>query len=205
MLRRLTLFALVCSSLWSFSASQGQTLDATLSGCAQCHGPTGISQLPETPHLDRQLAGAIEEAMLAYSEARRQTAVPLHKQVPRELVSGVAAFYSGQKSGMRPAQNVDALKVAQGEAVYNRHCYKCHDDAGRESDNEAPLLAGQNLDYLLKQVMAYKDGSRKQPAMMERASRGVSEEDWIATAHFFAAQDAVGPAIGKKKRRRSGQ
>jgi sulfide dehydrogenase cytochrome subunit len=202
--RILWVFTLLLAWIGMVSAAHSQTLEATLSGCGLCHGPAGIAQTPDTPHLDKQLRGVIEEAMVAYSESRRITSVPEHRQVRLDLFSGIADFYGSQTGGKRPPQAVDAIKVAQGEVVYNRRCSKCHDDAGRESDNDAPLLAGQNLEYLIKQVASYRDGSRKQPGMMERASRGLSEEEWIATAHFFASQDSVAPAIEKKKRRRAG-
>lgn len=204
MARILWVFTFFLGCLCVVSTAHSQTLDATLIGCAQCHGPVGIGRTPDTPHLDRQIQSVVWEAMSAYSESRRVTSVSEHKQVRPELFSGIADFYSSQNAGTRPPQPVDKIKVSEGEVVYNRRCSKCHGDSGRESDNDASLLAGQSLDYLTKQAMAYKDGLRKQPAMMERATRGMSEDEWISVAHFFAAQDPVAPAIEKKKRRRAG-
>ena len=203
MVRELIIFAIIGVGL-GFVPVQSQTLESTLNGCVQCHGPVGVSQIAAIPHLDRQLPAAIEEAMAAYAEARRATSISQHKELPRELFAAVANFYSVQKNGSRPRQIVDTAKVEQGEIVYSRKCAKCHDDSGRESDNDAPLLAGQNLEYLVKEVLAFKDGSRKQPSMMERSYRGLSEEELVAVAHYFASQDPVSPVEAKKKRRRSG-
>jgi cytochrome c553 len=78
----------------------------------------------------------------------------------------------------------------------------CHIDNGRGSDKDAPLLAGQELTFLIQQTLAFKSGVRKFPFMMDDAYRGLTADELSATAHFFAAQDANAPPPGKKKWRR---
>ncbi len=45
-------------------------------------------------------------------------------------------------------------------------CAACHGVTGKASVPIYPHLAGQNEAYLLKQMKAFKDGSRQEPAMI---------------------------------------
>jgi sulfide dehydrogenase cytochrome subunit len=200
---RKTVRLAVCVAFLGLQTGYAQTLDSVLQGCAQCHGPTGISQTPGTPHLEHQLTEALEEALNAYAQARRSTKIREHKEVPEGLRPAIAKFYNAQKSNAWPPQTVDAARVAQGEPIYSARCAKCHDDSGRESANDASLLAGQDLEYLIGQTKAFKSGGRPQPSMMDRAYKDLSDADLEAVAHYFASQDAAQPGTGKKKRRRN--
>ncbi|AGM46105.1 cytochrome c-552 [Aeromonas hydrophila ML09-119] len=45
-------------------------------------------------------------------------------------------------------------------------CAACHGVEGRALIPNYPHLAGQNAAYLVKQLKAFKDGSRKEPLMV---------------------------------------
>ena len=91
--------------------------------------------------------------------------------------------------------------VEKGRTIYDNRCADCHVGSGRDSDGESPLLAGQDLNFLVTQTIAYKSGARKFPFMMDRAYRGLTDEELTSVAHYFAAQDLNTPPLtGKKKR-----
>ena len=79
--------------------------------------------------------------------------------------------------------------MAKGEALYKRRCADCHPNNGRESKRDAPLLAAQNLDYLMEQKRAFVSGKRQFVFLMDDAFRGLSLADLDSVAHFFASQE----------------
>lgn len=83
-------------------AAKGQKLH-TNSGCAGCHGPTGVSMMPNAPRLAGQYAGFLEEAMKDYKDASKP--IPPGAMVMRSMlaamsdedIAALAAFYASQK------------------------------------------------------------------------------------------------------------
>ncbi len=67
-------------------------------------------------------------------------------------------------------------------------CANCHGTEGRTTDGSSvPSLAGMPKDYMLKQIKAFKDGSR--PAtVMHQLSKGLTEQQVETVATYFAAQ-----------------
>jgi sulfide dehydrogenase cytochrome subunit len=176
---------------------------AALQACTDCHGANGVAAKAGTPHLNGQLQEFLAQAMSRFSSGRRSTAVPQHKALAPADVDAVAAFYASQKAAARPSQKIDAAVSARGERVYNERCADCHVDAGRDSDKDAPLLAGQEKEFLVAQTLLFKTGARKFPFKMDDAYRGLSDDDLKAVAEYFAAQSPVAAeAPGKKKHRR---
>lgn len=170
--------------------------------CGACHGSGGVAAQAQTPHLNGQLAGYLADAMAAFLAGKRVTAVAAHKTLPAEQIEAVAQHYAGQADTARPRQELDAALVSRGEAVYERRCFDCHLDGGRDSKDGAALLAGQNRDFLAAQTRLFQSGARKFPYMMDGAYRGLSDEELAAVTNYFAAQEPAPPAGQKKKRRR---
>lgn len=152
------------------------------------------------PHLNGQPEHLLVEMMNAYREGRRPPKVHIHREIRAVNVEPIAAHYARQKA-QRPRQAVKPELVAQGEALYWKHCADCHMDNGRGSDKDAPLTAAQNLDYLISQARAFKSGARALPATTDRTFRELSEDDLVAISHFFAAQDQQAPKEGRRRRR----
>ena len=67
-------------------------------------------------------------------------------------------------------------------------CANCHGSEGRTVENSAvPALAGLPRDYLIQQMQAYKDGSRK-ATVMHQISKGFSDAQIASFADYFSAQ-----------------
>jgi cytochrome subunit of sulfide dehydrogenase len=181
----------------------GQGLDTVLQGCSQCHGSNGVSEQAQVAHLNGQLPEIFTDTMAAYANGSRPTAVAAHKQLPQERYLEVAKFYAAQKSSPRPRPVTDATRVEKGAQIYESRCVNCHVDSGRDSDGEAPLLAAQNLDFLISQTLAFKSGVRKLPFMMDRAYKDLTDDELVSLAHFFASQDMLASSASKKKRKRA--
>lgn len=77
-------------------------------------------------------------------------------------------------------------------------CFTCHGTDGRSVGGVPPSLAGQNRDYLLKQLQEFRDGKR--PAtVMHQYAKGYTDEQLHLIAGYFAAiipgQAASAPVV----------
>lgn len=66
-------------------------------------------------------------------------------------------------------------------------CTSCHGDQGNSMVSTFPKLAQQHPSYLIKQLRAFKDGSRKDP-MMSAMAAGLSDADIADIAAYYAEQ-----------------
>lgn len=175
--------------------------DKLLKGCADCHGMNGVAVKPDVPHLDTQKPVYLSDSLKAFVNGSRPTAVADHAKLNDEQIAALSAHYAGQPVA-RPKGEADAALFAAGETVYHNRCADCHFENGRAADKDAPLMAAQNLNYLLAQTLAFRKGTRKFPFMMDDAYRGLSESDLTAVVHFFHGQDPALPPETRKRRRR---
>lgn len=179
-----------CALVSHAASGASLAVDVLTKPCAECHGSTGVSAAAKTPHLNGQLAGYLEEDIAALAKGGRVSAIPNH--VPSTWtgaeIAAVAKFYAASKAP-RPVQVTDPQSETKGQAIYQKHCAECHPDNGRQSDHDAPLMAGQNLEYIMEQTRLFVSGKRKFAFMMGDAFRGLSQTDLDAVAHFFASQN----------------
>ena len=73
-------------------------------------------------------------------------------------------------------------------------CTACHGPEGNSSTALWPNIAGQNAPYILAQLMAFKDGSRKDPLMSSQAML-LSAEDMANLAVYFESLPAAAQAV----------
>jgi sulfide dehydrogenase cytochrome subunit len=183
------------------SAIAADSPPPSVAPCIECHGVAGVAAKPGVPHIDGQHAQYMQDSLRAFAKDSRMSSTAAHKGLSRDALNEVVAHYAGQKV-TRPHPATDPALVARGETIYNNRCADCHMDNGRESDKDAPIMAGQDPDYLARQALLYRKGDRRFPTMMDDAYRGLSEADLKAVAHFFAAQDPVAAPSGAKGKRR---
>ena len=79
---------------------------------------------------------------------------------------------------------------AAGDVLTGRkkaqQCETCHGLDGLAKIAEAPNLAGQNEQYMIKQLLAFKSGERKSE-MMSIVAQPLSESDIEDLAAYYAA------------------
>jgi cytochrome c553 len=66
-------------------------------------------------------------------------------------------------------------------------CAACHGANGISPSPIWPNLAGQKEQYLIKQITAFRDGTRKDPQMSPMAA-ALTDEDIANLAAYYAAQ-----------------
>ncbi len=188
--------------LLALPAAAQEVPEKLLKGCAECHGMNGVATKADVPHLDAQKPVYLADSLRAFADGSRSTAVDQHRKLSGDQIAALSAHYSAQPVA-RPKGQADAALFAAGETVYQNRCADCHFENGRAADKDAPLMAAQNLNYLLAQTLAFRKGTRKFPFMMDDAYRGLNDADLTAVVHFFHGQDpSLPPETGKRRRKR---
>jgi len=83
------------------------------------------------------------------------------------------------------AINAQAADIAAGKAK-TATCAACHGAAGISAIPMYPNLAGQKAIYTVKQLKAFKSGTRKDPVMAPMASM-LSDTDMENVAAYYAS------------------
>ena len=90
-----------------------------------------------------------------------------------------------------------AADVAKGKAIAETQCVACHGAKGNSVNPDWPKLAGQNEQYLIKQLKNFQSGvtgkgdlQRKDPVMGTFAD-GLSNTDMANIAAYYAAQEVT--------------
>ena len=78
----------------------------------------------------------------------------------------------------------DAIDAGKEKAVA---CVSCHGEHGNSLVSTFPKLAGQHSSYFIKQLQAFKNGTRKNPIMSAIAA-GLSQDDIAHLGAYYAAQ-----------------
>ena len=67
-------------------------------------------------------------------------------------------------------------------------CVSCHGDNGNSLVSSFPKLAQQHSSYLIKQLQAFKNGTRKNP-IMSSIAMGLTDADMLDIAAYYADQE----------------
>jgi YVTN family beta-propeller protein len=87
--------------------------------------------------------------------------------------------------------------MTKGDAAAGRskagQCAACHGLTGASTNAEWPNLAGQKYAYLVEQLQAFRDGTRKNPVMAPMAQQ-LSAQDVRDVAAYFSGLQGAPPA-----------
>ena len=151
--------------------------------CAGCHGEQGFSTTPGVPNLAGQHPMYLILATQEYASGRRDNS---EKEA---MLSGLgdvdiekmAMFYAAQAPEPRPAPPFG--NAVDGEAQ-TAVCGGCHGVGGVSDDPMVPNLAGQEPNYLVQAIRAYRDRDRSHEDMMADKSDAQIED----IAAYYAVQ-----------------
>jgi cytochrome c553 len=157
--------------------------------CAACHGPDGNATAPGTPTIAGQPAFFTHWQLIKYRDGRRQDPQmsPAAQNLTDADMADLAAFYAAQPPRGR-GSTVDPVRVAAGRPLADRHhCTSCHTPA-LTGQQQVPLLAGQDLAYLLKLLHGFRNGTASDlDGTMTMAARPLTAEEVEALAHYIAS------------------
>ena len=92
------------------------------------------------------------------------------------IVLGVASFGTAMAGG----------DVAAGKAKATAVCAACHGANGISNNDLWPNLRGQKAQYMIKQLKAFKAGTRKDPMMSPQAAM-LSDQDIENVAAYYSS------------------
>jgi cytochrome c553 len=168
--------------------------EAAASGCSGCHGDNGISDTPGMPNLVGLDAKYIADATVAYKAGQRKHGMmkTLVSALSDADIRNISVFYALQKpaKAKTPAEgNKEAGKAAAAA------CAGCHGQGG-VSTGTAPSLAGQDAQYFVSAMNAYKSGARADAAMKAPAA-SLDDKAIKDLAAYYADQAPQPPRVKK--------
>ena len=150
--------------------------------CGGCHGAGGVSSDAATPSLAGQDAQYLVNAMKAYRKTRQNWGMQRYVAgLSDKDIDNIAAFYVAQKPRA-------ADQVPSSTQELAAKCDRCH-DAESTASMAAPKMRGQDKDYLIMALRAYRDDKRES-STMHRMSFAYSNAIIESLASWYASQPA---------------
>ena len=84
--------------------------------------------------------------------------------------------------------------AAEKAPLASASCVACHGQNGVSSNTMWPNLAGQQRDYLVKEISAFRDGKRVDPTMPATLLQGLSDEQVVELADYYSGLAKATPA-----------
>jgi cytochrome c553 len=183
--RRLTILLVLAAASTLYSA----TLDERLVPCRLCHGESGQSRIPGVPSLGGQPQFFLTVQLLMFREKIRNI----------EPMTGMLKGWSDDDlrraadtlARLPPPSSGEApLAAARADRaralIQQQRCNYCHKSDFSGAQN-APRLAGQREDYMLKALRDYKSNSRRSyDTSMVDALEPLSDDALEDLAHYLA-------------------
>jgi cytochrome c553 len=193
-----TTLALVVISLPAFAAkgdaAKGQSIASGV--CAACHGADGNSMITANPALAGQHPEYLFKQLKNYKSGERKNPI-MSVQVANlseDDMLNLAAYFASQKPKGGVARN--AGLVSAGQKLYRggnsstgiAACVGCHSPNGAGIPIQYPRLKGQQAEYTVAQLKAFRAGERaNDPNMMMRGvAARMSDKEMEALAEYIS-------------------
>jgi sulfide dehydrogenase cytochrome subunit len=190
-------------TLGLFASAAMADLDAVVENCNGCHGDDGVSQWSEIPTIAGISEFVHSDALYIFRDEARPCSEVEYKQgdtsrpattmcavtadLSDDMIDELAAYYA-EKPFVAAKQDFDAALAEAGKAVHEAECDRCHSEGGANPEDDASILAGQQMGYLKDTFAEYNAGEREQPKKMEEKLNALSDDDVKALIHYYASQ-----------------
>lgn len=156
----------------------GEPLSAV---CGGCHGIQGVSGDSATPNLAGQDEQYLVQAIKAYRTSRKRENMRLYVTgLSDQDIGNIAAFYSAQKS-KAPEKGQSLVQE------YVDRCNRCHGASAESAPTPIPRIRGQDKDYLVMALRAYRD-NRRESSTMHNMSFPYGDSIIESIAAYYAGQ-----------------
>lgn len=158
---------------------------ALAAACTKCHGDDGNSGTPGTPSLAGQQPHYLVAAIQEYHQGERKTA-PMKSMLTgsdKLQLEKLGLYFASQTPVQRPPPPFGNPEAGKPTTAL---CGGCHGSGGVSHDASTPSLAGQDPQYLVKAIKAYR--TTRQHWGMQRYVAGLSDQDIANIAAFYAVQ-----------------
>jgi len=197
-MKKFALTLILCAPLVIYAQENTTTITSKAQICTACHGSEGNSSNDQWPNLAGQHPKYfIKQLKDMKDDALRNapTMKALVATLSEQDMDDLAAYYAK----MPLAQGSTPKEFLQrGEQLYRggdfakriTACIACHGPQGTGNAQAGfPVLSGQHAAYTVLQLVAFKDGKRKNDLnhIMQDISNRMSKEDMEAVAHYIEA------------------
>jgi len=162
--------------------------------CVACHGPDGNSVLPIYPKLAQQHPEYLVKQLQEFKASKRANPIMLGfaTMLSDEDMKNVSYWIAAKAS--KPGAAKDKELVALGERIYRGGiadrqvpaCAGCHSPNGAGIPAQYPRLAGQNAEYAVIQLTAFRDGVRNNSLQMTQVAAKLNDREIKAVADYVA-------------------
>lgn len=150
--------------------------------CGGCHGSNGVSVDAATPSLAGQDAQYLVKAIKSYRTTRKNWGMQRYVAgLSDKDIDNIAAYYASQAP-----KAADQVPTSTQELAAK--CDRCHDQDASPT-MAAPKMKGQDKDYLVMALRAYRDDKRES-STMHRMSFPYSNAIIDSLASWYASQPA---------------
>jgi sulfide dehydrogenase cytochrome subunit len=190
-------------TLGLFTSAAMADLNAVVENCNGCHGNDGASQWSDVPTIAGVSEFVHSDALYIFRDEARPCTETEYKQgdtsrpattmcavvadMSDDMIDEVAAYYAA-KPFVAAKQDFDAALAEAGKAIHEAECDRCHSEGGSNPEDDAGILAGQQMGYLKDTFAEYRSGEREQPKKMEEKLSALSDDDIKALVNFYASQ-----------------
>jgi cytochrome c553 len=162
--------------------------------CAACHGADGNSGTPAYPKLAHQHPEYLVKQLQEFKSGKRANAVMsgFASMLADDDMKNIAYWLTSQKPKTGFAK--DKELVTLGEKIYRGGiadrqvpaCAGCHSPNGAGIPSQYPRLSGQQSEYTAAQLVAFRDGVRKNSLPMSQVAAKMNDREIKAVADYIA-------------------
>lgn len=192
----LCVFLLLCQHAYADSNVEAGKKKAI--PCFACHGPTGNTNVSEWPKLASQQETYLAKQLIDFHQGKdsgryNETMTPNAVNLTDEDIHDLAAYFASLKGDVGATQ---PKYIELGELLYRGGdssrkipaCMACHGPAGSGLSSAIfPRLAGQNIQYTILQLKAFRSGERHNDlnSMMRISAQNLTDDDITALANYI--------------------
>lgn len=211
-LDRWLISSLMLFALPAAHADQGQDVftrggqNPAAMACQGCHGPDGLGMAAAGfPRLAGLSAAYLSKQLRDFRDGTRKNPImePLAKALSGAEIAAVSASLAALPAPATPDNRRQqmARSAVQSLALYGDWsreipgCVQCHGPGGVGVGEHFPPLSHQPAAYLVAQLNAWRDGSRRGDPnqLMAGVAKAMTDQEIKAVADYFAAGQEVKP------------
>jgi cytochrome c553 len=185
---RLVLLLAGALALITTRAGAAEGVEEKVKLCATCHGEKGVPINKTTPVIWGQNEGYLYLQLRDFKSGARKNPLmgPIAATLENQDMKDLAAHFTKLKwpNLGQPEATPDVTKKAESAAA-SIGCRGCH-LAHFQGDGTTARLAGQWQEYLLKNMMAFRDGSRGNNPGMSDLMKATAPDDLEALSKYLA-------------------
>ena len=162
--------------------------------CAACHGPDGNSMIPANPKLAQQHPEYLLKQLKEFKSGKRANAIMsgMAASLSEDDMKNISYWLASKKA--KPGFAKDKETVILGERIFRGGipdrqipaCAGCHSPNGAGIPAQYPRIAGQHIDYAVTQLVAFRDGVRKNSAQMSGVAAKMNDREIKAVSDYIA-------------------